>query len=125
MREIKFRAWHKGTMVYGITVSSGGCDNWNHNEHIIMQYTGLKDQEGKEIYEGDIVLYSVIVASSDQLKTGLKEYAEFKWNDKNKRIDLYVHSETKDNYFEELDETISELVVIGNIYHTPEKIRGE
>jgi hypothetical protein len=61
MREIKFRAWVKDEqMVYG--VSPKADDNsvcyfgkGNIVGCVPMQYTGLKDDSGKEIYEGDIV----------------------------------------------------------------------
>ena len=66
MREIKFRAWDD----YNKEMINPYCelkDNrfWAEdltNTHYItpiavMQYTGLKDKNGKEIYEGDIVTY--------------------------------------------------------------------
>lgn len=57
MREIRFRAWDRevGKMTepfpLGCELAGDGFDvDW-----ILMQYTGLKDKNGREIYEGDVV----------------------------------------------------------------------
>ena len=50
MRELKFRAWQDGTMISGLSFGDAVA-----GPHILMQYTGLKDKNGVEIYEGDLM----------------------------------------------------------------------
>lgn len=96
MREIKFRAWDGYTMV-GFNLK----DKTFITDQIVMQYTGLKDKNGKEIYEGDILKdkYGEIVKVSwDEERNG--------WN------------------FNKPFVGWEEGCVIGNIYENPELIKN-
>ncbi|OQY09650.1 MAG: hypothetical protein B6I30_09540 [Desulfobacteraceae bacterium 4572_187] len=65
MREIKFRVWDKRFGKYidpsdvRLNVSNGEVHGRLSSGHVdaweLEQYTGIKDQTGKEIYEGDII----------------------------------------------------------------------
>jgi hypothetical protein len=64
MREIRFRAWDKEERKMWYPVAVGECGAFidafgikalDRQHDPIMQYIGIKDKNGKEIYEGDIL----------------------------------------------------------------------
>lgn len=80
----------------------------NEGEYELIQFTGLKDKNGKEIYEGDIVKWFV----NDVIRTGIVDY-----------IDGYGGFDMKnfkDDYHVCCDWLRGEYEVIGNIYENPE-----
>jgi uncharacterized phage protein (TIGR01671 family) len=68
MREIKFRIWDHGRMIYGVGLRENGTPFKDEGRYYelesdkdfegaeVMQYTGLHDKNGKEIFEGDILM---------------------------------------------------------------------
>ena len=125
-REIKFRAWHKedNEMVevaqlefehVDMTVSAGGCWHDPHTMYEVMQYTGLKDKNGKEIYEGDIFQYKLGYSDTDPLQGLLHGVVTYD----NQRC-CYTGGSVgeKANPLFNINET--KIEVIGNIYENPE-----
>ena len=133
MREIKFRAWDgdkkemilpeyadrqdfhiqaDGTIVetheYGYErheLTSARPDSW-----VLMQYTGLKDKNGKEIYEGDIVtdFYGVNIVE---------------WGSREAKFQLAIRNDGGVGLrltHRPFPLDASYLKVIGNIYENPE-----
>lgn len=118
MREIKFRAWDKKLLhMYYDQDNEKEPNLWNikdnirggkliNNNCILMQYTGLKDKNGKEIYEGDILTLSNW--TSNQYRKG-------------NPITIYK-VRIPGIFYEDCDEQIGKRdgEVIGNIYENPE-----
>ena len=129
MREIKFRAWDKKRkeMVY---VGGKGHIIFNptgFGEDIpyyflpatneVMQYTGLKDKNGVEIYEGDKVRLTV----EDDDNTWVEVV---KWSDEMLAWGLYDDKDDEQPLELLSDQAGSDaLEVIGNIYETPELLQ--
>jgi uncharacterized phage protein (TIGR01671 family) len=120
MREIKFRAWYKkeqkmypvtGTLynlVYlemekGSTVSSSILLNIDISGVELLQYTGIKDCKGREIYEGDIV--RVENAENRTVAYGLASF--------------HLVSQSTGSRILLEDRSPELLEVIGNIYEHP------
>ena len=124
-REIKFRAWHmpfgpKGPMremVYGKASSILAFSEMSPDEYVVEQYTGLKDINGKEIYECDILATSSMLLGSqvtDYLKVDWREdYAGFFCGE----TPLYACLSEWDNDIR-CPQTFPEIV--GNIHTNPE-----
>lgn len=125
----KFRAWTEegGVMYYDVYPFKDGTlllsydeiafDEVPASDFILMQSTGLKDKNGSEIFEGDIVKY----------KIGCNTYTEEVAYDKNFAVFGVMGANTDIIFtFEELFEDISvkSLEVIGNIYDSPELLEG-
>jgi len=130
MRELKFRAWNGDEMVFsdrpqdtkGVRIKHGEVclaeaywfDGWDSASEIvvdaeIMQYTGLKDKNGVEIYESDLL------EVCENTKGVL--LVEFK----NEYVGGWVLSNPSSvNHFSLGARAESELAVIGNIYENPE-----
>ncbi len=125
-REIKFRAWDKYNkkMHYQPEVNFHFFDDEFTcvlNEHdqvvvqpesvVVMQYTGLKDKNGKEIYENDIVCWTF----NDKLKSQIV-FHEGCFGHLNLTGINKEHSE-----FIPINKTRAEyMIVCGNIYQNPE-----
>ena len=127
MRELKFRAWDKNgkRFLNGFYLYTGSCVGnaeigvWNNAETdivfddypqlILSQYTGLKDKNGKEIYEGDML-------SVDGRNSGLPVVVIY---EDGAFMGAYTDSTFK--YLLNSGELhLQKTEVIGNVYENPE-----
>ena len=133
----KYRAWDRLRKEMNYKVMVGNCDtddenwtcpiiwieeekDWLHFDdyECIMQSTGLKDKNGKEIFEGDIVQFEDCHEVSDFLyiNTGIIEWCQGGF-----------HVTNRDSVLMEdlLDGDSLDVTIIGNIYETPELLEDK
>ncbi len=108
-REIKFRAWAKDAKVmhpvWHRTDDEGGV-------YELMQYTGLKDSTGREIYEGDFLRHG------RDVRLGLVEY-EPEWARFSVTLAPNALGEQTSGVLGETN-NMAEIQVVGNYYENPE-----
>lgn len=121
MRQIKFRAWQKrGKLMRSVQnisfsaekITTGDQEYPNResvldfNEIVLMQFTGLTDKNGKEIYEGDIV----------QWGAGVKETVIF-------RAAKFCIEGIDGYSIPMLKKDCTDFEIIGNIYENPDLLK--
>ena len=107
MRPIKFRAWDEEArlMVSPELVAQTALEDALEGG-VLMQYTGLKDKNGLEIFEGDVV-----TNAHDRGKVVYKLggfTATWRHRDYNPHLDVWVEN------------GCAQVEVIGNVYENPE-----
>ena len=131
MKEIKFRAWDElnnkmkylillglhwecsdELTVYGVSNKYG---NVSHTAPV-MQFTGLKDKNGKEIYEEDIV--KCFISGINKERVGVVKY----WECTAAFAVTAMNGEAWHTIEFDLSNTPE---IIGNIYENPELLGGE
>lgn len=139
MRKFKFRAWNEFQMLsdkdlrktaeelYTETGKSGQYENCiiipNCEDIVVMQYTGFKDKNEKEIYENDIVKFldEVTVKEEGYLdRTSVVEkVGVVVWDNEELGYNVDVKFENEYHYLC----CCEEVEVIGNIYENPELLK--
>lgn len=116
MRELKFRFWDAldEKMLNDIDIEEYTLHALRDFEGEILQYTGLKDKNGVEVYEGDILEMTFV---NVHLKT-VTERAFVKWNTWN--WSLFVGDDDYYNNCSQILLNSRSPEVIGNIFQNPE-----
>jgi uncharacterized phage protein (TIGR01671 family) len=128
MREIKFRAWSASSKTMRpltqITFTGGGTWSVEKGTGVsiefqpnieVLQYTGLKDKNGKEIYEGDVILDTSLFGGIFEIAWA-DAYSGAQW--------CQVKSDGTINDFYGGLSRSEDIEVIGNIYENPDLIKA-
>ena len=117
-REVRFRLWDKtsNAMKFEFGMNSEGKTgyydkgSWKASDNIeLMQWTGLKDKAGNDIYESDIVSFMYKYPNDHLAKLELVE-CEIVWNKSMWAL------KWKDGYINGSQLNAEKYTVVGNIY---------
>jgi len=139
MREIKFRAWHITSGMATFTMNdlynfeaegarkSYVCfpdgDIHKLDDVEVMQFTGLHDKNGKEIYEGDIVEFTAYTKFREQSENRTKVVTySCEPNGRVGFTPMVWHTDVEDDYY---NYEIENIRIIGNIYENPELLEDK
>ncbi len=133
-REIKFRAWMNDSrkMSTPFTLDDYARDqdgeygdnyfnDYPKGNRILMQFTGLKDKNGKEIYEGDIIKYQGLEGFDYKEKEETISEVAFIGG---AFVPVYLSTRNHHNSDDEMI-IVEDLEVIGNIYENPELLKED
>jgi uncharacterized phage protein (TIGR01671 family) len=115
MYVVKDISWHYDTMLINAKTKGEAFTNVRVKDLNLMQFTGLLDKNGKEIYEGDIVADSDMQGEVmfDKEKAAFYAWWRYAQPKKGQRTDPFIGG-----YFDK--ERAEEVKVISNIYENPE-----
>lgn len=132
MREIKFRAWNGKEMFtnWDWLTSEEGMGitlvGWLNNNYQVMQYTGLKDKNDKEIFEGDIIKISYGTVNFENKKEIVTDVyfgkAAFRYRHKDESGSVLDFNSVK--IVRGYERITQDVEIIGNIYENPELLKG-
>lgn len=109
MKNIKYRAWGVDTeMMHGWEQVQKIDGWWKNDALVLMSWTGLLDKNGKEIYEGDVIVWWNLARGKRYRSNYHKKVVE--WKSSQTGTGFGIPNKTK--YWE----------IIGNIYENPEFI---
>jgi uncharacterized phage protein (TIGR01671 family) len=117
MAPLKFRCWAEGKMTYSKERADIGF--WKYVAYDsttkVMQNTGLKDRQGKEIFESDILQWT----ETDHDDTVMEEKYEVQWDEEQAGFVMRLIA----NRITLRDPIDTDTVIVGNAYENPSLIQ--